>query len=70
MDFGGLNLIRERKSDGERSSLRLNRALESFIRAKYEKRKWIAKEWIPPEMTVPIDVSVVLSASHCCLAGK
>ncbi len=36
------------------------RALESFIRAKYEQRKWIAKEWIPPEITVPIDVSVVL----------
>lgn len=35
-------------------------ALESFIRAKYEQRKWIAKEWIPPEITVPIDVSVVL----------
>jgi hypothetical protein len=36
------------------------RALEAFIRAKYEQRKWIAKEWIPPEITVPIDVSVVL----------
>ena len=35
------------------------RALESFIRAKYEQRKWIAKEWIPPEITVPIDVGVV-----------
>ncbi|CAF3930784.1 unnamed protein product [Rotaria sp. Silwood1] len=30
--------------------------LESFIRAKYEQRKWIAKEWIPPEITVPIDL--------------
>lgn len=39
------------------------RALESFIRTKYERRKWIAKEWIPPEITVPIDVRVVL-CSH------
>jgi stromal membrane-associated protein len=38
----------------------LNSALESFIRAKYEQRKWIAKEWIPPEITVSSDVSVVL----------
>ena len=38
----------------------LLRALESFIRAKYEQRKWIAKEWIPPEITVPTNVSVVL----------
>ncbi|CAM2710396.1 unnamed protein product [Rotaria socialis] len=30
--------------------------LESFIRAKYEQRKWIAKEWIPPAITVPIDL--------------
>ncbi|CAF1402794.1 unnamed protein product [Adineta ricciae] len=26
--------------------------LETFIRSKYEKRKWIAKEWIPPEITL------------------
>ncbi|CAF1013526.1 unnamed protein product [Adineta steineri] len=31
-------------------------ALESFIRAKYEQRKWIAKEWIPPEITVSSDL--------------
>lgn len=37
------------------------RALESFIRAKYEQRKWIAKEWVPPEIMVSSDVSVVLS---------
>ena len=43
----------------------LNSALESFIRAKYEQRKWIAKEWIPPEITVPSDVSVVLLLSIC-----
>ncbi len=40
--------------------IELNSALESFIRAKYEQRKWIAKEWIPPEITVSSDVSVVL----------
>jgi hypothetical protein len=40
------------------------RTLESFIRAKYEQRKWIAKEWIPTEITVPIDVSVV-SCDYC-----
>ncbi|CAF3190361.1 unnamed protein product [Rotaria sp. Silwood2] len=31
-------------------------SLESFIRAKYEQRRWLAKEWIPPEITVPIDL--------------
>jgi stromal membrane-associated protein len=31
-------------------------ALESFIRAKYEQRKWIANEWIPPEITVSSDL--------------
>jgi hypothetical protein len=36
------------------------RALETFIRSKYEQRKWIAKDWIPPEITVSSDVSVVL----------
>lgn len=34
-------------------------ALEAFIRAKYEQRKWLAKDWIPPEITVSSDVSVV-----------
>ncbi|CAF1276709.1 unnamed protein product [Rotaria sp. Silwood1] len=31
-------------------------ALEAFIRAKYEQRRWLAKEWIPPEITVPSDL--------------
>lgn len=31
-------------------------ALEAFIRAKYEQRKWIAKDWIPPEITVSSDL--------------
>ena len=26
-------------------------AMEQFIRGKYEARKWIAKEWIPPSIT-------------------
>ncbi|CAF1329776.1 unnamed protein product [Rotaria sordida] len=30
--------------------------LEPFIRTKYEQRKWLAKEWIPPEITVPSDL--------------
>ena len=47
----------------------LNRALESFIRAKYEQRKWIAKEWIPPEITVSSDVSVVLFMLAFVLIG-
>jgi len=31
-------------------------ALEAFIRAKYEQRKWLAKDWIPPEITVSSDL--------------
>ena len=31
-------------------------ALENFIRAKYETKKYIAKEWIPPKPTVPKEV--------------
>lgn len=31
-------------------------ALETFIRSKYEQRKWIAKDWIPPEITVSSDL--------------
>jgi len=29
----------------------IDSALDAFIRAKYEQRKWIAKEWIPPEIS-------------------
>ena len=35
------------------------RALENFIRAKYETKKYIAKEWIPPKPTVPKEVRVL-----------
>lgn len=45
-------------------------ALEAFIRAKYEQRKWIAKEWIPPEIKVSSDVSVVLFFFRFCLLWK
>lgn len=32
-------------------------AMEQFIRSKYESRKWIAKEWTQPTITVSADVS-------------
>ena len=35
------------------------RALENFIRAKYETKKYIAKEWIPPKPTVPKEVRIL-----------
>ena len=38
------------------------RGLDSFIRAKYEQRKWIAKEWIPPDIAAPMHASVVPSS--------
>ncbi len=62
-DFVDLKLIRMFKMNSNCLiiiMIDLNSALESFIRAKYEQRKWIAKEWIPPEITVSSDVSVVL----------
>ena len=31
-------------------------ALEQFVRSKYEQRKWIAKEWIPPNINISPDV--------------
>ena len=56
MDFGDLKLIRKLyRCDPILVDALLLRALEAFIRAKYEQRKWIAKEWIPPEITVMID---------------
>ncbi len=58
--FVDLKLIRMFEMNSNCLMIDLNSALESFIRAKYEQRKWIAKEWIPPEITVSSDVSVVL----------
>jgi len=31
-------------------------ALENFIRAKYEQKKYLAKEWVPPKPVVPKEV--------------
>ncbi|XP_046566900.1 LOW QUALITY PROTEIN: stromal membrane-associated protein 1-like [Haliotis rubra] len=30
-----------------------SRALEAFIRAKYEHKKYLAREWVPPKPTIP-----------------
>jgi hypothetical protein len=30
--------------------------MEQFIRAKYEQKKWIAKDWTPGSVTVAADV--------------
>lgn len=32
-------------------------AMEQFIRSKYEQKKWIAKEWTQPTITVSSDVN-------------
>lgn len=34
-------------------------AMEQFIRAKYEQRKWIAKDWVPTPVTVPPHVIIL-----------
>lgn len=70
-DSVDLKLIRmfERNSIGL-IMLDLHSALESFIRAKYEQRKWIAKDWIPPEITVSSDVSVVLLLRFLVYSAK
>lgn len=31
-------------------------ALEAFIRAKYEHKKYIAREWVPPKVAIPKEV--------------
>lgn len=31
-------------------------SLEAFIRAKYEQKKYIAREWVPPKVTIPREV--------------
>ena len=33
-------------------------AMEQFIRGKYEARKWIDKNWVPPVVTVPPEVII------------
>ena len=36
------------------------RALEAFIRAKYEQKKYIAKEWVPPKPKIPVRITFKL----------
>lgn len=31
-------------------------SLEAFIRAKYEQKKYIAREWVPPKVAIPKEV--------------
>ena len=37
----------------------ISSALESFIRNKYEHKKYMAREWVPPKPTVPKEVSTI-----------
>jgi hypothetical protein len=37
------------------------RALEAFIRSKYEQKKYIAREWVPPKPTIPKEVRIPLA---------
>ncbi|XP_069127756.1 stromal membrane-associated protein 1-like isoform X2 [Argopecten irradians] len=39
--------------DGFRRPQTDSRSLESFIRAKYEQKKYIAREWVPPKPSIP-----------------
>ena len=32
--------------------------MEQFIRGKYESKKWIAKEWKPQTVTIPVEVCI------------
>ena len=34
--------------------------MEQFIRAKYEQKKWIAKDWTPGSVTVSADVTMII----------
>ena len=46
-------------------------AMEQFIRGKYEARKWIAKEWIPPSITELInDVKRALFSQQKTFTAK
>jgi stromal membrane-associated protein len=46
--------------------------LEAFIRAKYEQKKYIAAEWVPPKPKVTVDSSLASSNSHLgvCATGN
>jgi hypothetical protein len=38
--------------------------MEQFIRAKYEQKKWIAKDWTPGSVTVTANVRIYLLNSN------
>ena len=43
-------------------------ALEAFIRAKYEQKRYIAREWVPPKPSIP-KVSVDLVSVSRFITG-
>jgi hypothetical protein len=45
-------------------------AMEQFIRGKYEAKKWIAKEWTQPAITVSSDVSFFNCFKRLRFLGK
>lgn len=44
------------------------RALEAFIRAKYEHKKYIAREWVPPKPVIPKEVRKLSCLSYLAIA--
>jgi len=36
--------------------------LEAFIRAKYEQKKYVAREWVPPKPSIPKEVCFLFSS--------
>lgn len=44
--------------DGFRRPQTDSRSLENFIRAKYEQKKYIAREWIPPKPSIPKELQL------------
>ncbi|XP_060072300.1 stromal membrane-associated protein 1-like isoform X2 [Ylistrum balloti] len=44
--------------DGFRRPQTDSRSLESFIRAKYEQKKYIAREWVPPKPSIPKELEL------------
>ncbi|XP_021359593.1 stromal membrane-associated protein 1-like isoform X4 [Mizuhopecten yessoensis] len=44
--------------DGFRRPQTDSRSLESFIRAKYEQKKYIAREWVPPKPSIPKELEM------------
>ena len=46
-----IRIIKKIKNNFNLNLIDFFTAMEQFIRGKYEARKWIAKEWIPPSIT-------------------